>query len=123
MSNKKYCLSHDELGSITFSVDVEKFAQEAPEINGFWSGGEYRLHRAGGCHIKAALTLMAAQAFYWLIEGYATEGVILQICKEEGYPSNLSEMVKIVEEDIPGYGASWWHATELKEPGCPGPVN
>lgn len=114
MSNKKYCLSHDEFGSITFSVDVEKFAQEAPEINGFWSGDESRLQRAGGCHIKAALTLIAAQAFYWLIEGRNAKGAIQQICKEEGYPSNLSEMVKIVEEDIPEYGCYSWSAAELK---------
>lgn len=78
-----------------FRVDVTRFAKVARQINRD-AGRTWRLERAKGCEVKAALIDIAHMVEALLrIEGNLESNVIDVLAQEFHYPRNLADMVRL----------------------------
>ena len=111
MSKKKFTLDHAFM-SITLEVDTEQFAPVAKEINDLWFDSAYRLNKADGCQMKAALLTVVGGLCRRITEGHTESGAVADLSEEEGVPENLHEMIKVVDHDLPAFDYTQWEVRE-----------
>ena len=114
MSERIFSLSSGMDLTMRLSIDTDVITPEwAGEISRFWASKDEVLDASDGDEYQAVARYAAARLWWYLLDGYNSEGAVRELHEQEGWCIPTDTLgIKILEHEIPDMDPAYMEVDE-----------